>query len=524
MKINNRNDTIKLRNTVPKNIQKSEPFSEPQDRVSISSSKEKEWTVLFYLDGNSNLSRLSLGKLRDLEKSGSDENINLVAQVARPKKPLLDLISGDWSGVRRYYVTKNPDRQQLRSKEFQALDIGWRTKLFCKMAGDALKEGKERGLVSDGIIDKARFLHRAIEGSPYNSISSIISDTKDVKSDVTEELDNVPMSNPESLREFLNYPAKHYMVVLMDHGGGWTGAFTNDATASGGGIMTNPQIAEAFREAEKETGVKPDVVHMAACLMASTESAYELKDSAKYLVASEEMGTTLGFAYAPIVDKIQQDLADGKSVSARSVAKGIVEHYSDKPKAFPTKSAIDLSKMDTVKNALSDFAENLRKTDTDKELLKKLIDQAQNFSRKSYYEFYSHTRDLYSVAEQIARSKEVKDKDLKKSAKGIMSAVKQAVIANVGNVYERYEVMDTFKTTDGKEDVTLMKVYEGKFDTEGLSVYLPTSEKYVNYFVRDGQKYKELATSKETGWDEFLVEKFGSPKKEEEKTEEKKEG
>jgi len=472
--LGNTEDSVQITSNVMKGVL-------PSGLKELAKEKEKkEWTVLFYMDGYNDLEAWTANSFVDLESAGSDKNMNVVAELGRISQEELKEINkkhgrpyeptnidGDWHGVRRYYV------------------------------------------------------HRDKPGD-VNAVEQI-------NSPVLQDLGDVNMSEPKTLADFLtwgikNYPAKHYMVVLMDHGGGWTGAFTNDATASGGGIMTNPQIAEAFREAEKETGVKPDVVHMAACLMASTESAYELKDSAKYLVASEEMGTTLGFAYAPIVDKIQQDLADGKSVSARSVAKGIVEHYSDKPKAFPTKSAIDLSKMDTVKNALSDFAENLRKTDTDKELLKKLIDQAQNFSRKSYYEFYSHTRDLYSVAEQIARSKEVKDKDLKKSAKGIMSAVKQAVIANVGNVYERYEVMDTFKTTDGKEDVTLMKVYEGKFDTEGLSVYLPTSEKYVNYFVRDGQKYKELATSKETGWDEFLVEKFGSPKKEEEKTEEKKEG
>ena len=453
----------------------------PKGLENLAKEKEKkEWTMLFYMDGYNDLEAWTANSFIDLESAGSDEKTNVVAELGRISQEELKEISkkhgrpyeptnidGDWSGVRRYYV------QRDKPGDVEAVD--------------------------------------------------------QLNSPMLEDLGHVNMSESKTLADFLawgikNYPAKHYMVVLMDHGGGWTGAFTNDAAGSSGSIMTNPQIAEAFKEAEKETGVKPDVVHMAACLMASTESAYELKDSAKYLVASEEMGTTLSFEYSPIVDKIQGDLADGKKLSPRAVAKGLVEHYADKPKAFPTISAIDLSKMDNVKDSFGEFAKSLRNTDTDKELLKKLIDQSQNFSKTASYEFYSHTRDLYSVAEQIAKSRDVKDKELKKAARGVMSSVKKAVFANIGNVYERYEVGDTFKTLDGKENVTIMKVYEGKFDTEGLSVYLPTSEKYVNYFVRDGEKYKELKTSQETEWDEFLVETFGSPKKEEEaKTEEKKE-
>ena len=43
------------------------------------------------------------------------------------------------------------------------------------------------------------------------------------------------MSDATSLADFLvygmkNYPSKHTMVVLADHGGGWLGAFTSDAS------------------------------------------------------------------------------------------------------------------------------------------------------------------------------------------------------------------------------------------------------------------------------------------------------
>jgi hypothetical protein len=452
----------------------------PQGIEELAKAKEKkEWTVLFYMDGYNDLEAFTANSFLDLESAGSDKNINVVAELGRiPQDELKKInekmgrpyeptgIDGDWSGVRKYFVCRDKP-------------------------GDV------------AAVDQ-------------------------INSPILEDLGVKDMSNPDTLAEFLtwgikSYPANHYMVVLMDHGGGWTGAFTNDAGGSSGHIMSNPQIAEAFAKTEKETGVKPDVVHMAACLMASTESAYEIKNTANYLVASEEMGTTLGFKYAGIVDKIQQELADGKEITGETIAKDIVDFYSDKPGAFPTKSAIDLSKMDSVKDAMGGFAEKLRKTPTSKEVLAEVIEKSQNFSRKHYMEFYAHTRDLSSVAEQIIKSDKITDEELKASAKVVMEAVKGAVIANIANKYERYETMDTFKSKDGKEDVTLMKVSEGKFDTAGLSVYLPTNPKYVNHFVRDGKGYTDLKTSKETEWDEFLVEKFGTPKPPEPKADEVKE-
>lgn len=471
--LGNTQDSVEVTHNVMKSALPTESMKE------LSKEKEKkEWTVLMYMDGYNDLEAWTANSFLDLESVGSDGNVNVVAELGRISQEELKEINkkhgrpyeptdidGDWHGVRRYFVERD------KPGDVEAVD--------------------------------------------------------QLNSPMLEDLGDVNMSEPKTLSDFLtwgikNYPAKKYLVVLMDHGGGWTGAFTNDATGSGGAIMTNPQIAEAFDTAEKETGVKPDTVHMAACLMASTESAYELKNSAHFLVASEEMGTTLGFEYSPILDKLQQDIADGKQVTGKSIAKDIVKHYSDKPAAFATKSAVDLSKMDDVKNAVSDFADRLRKTDTSPELLAELIEDAQNFSRKFYYEFYSHTRDLYSVAEKIGKCRKVHDKPLKESAKALMKTIKKAVVANVSNTYSRQKVLSQYKSQDGKEDVTLYEVMEGKFDAKGLSVYLPTKENYVNHFVRDGETYPDLAMSKETGWDEFLVEKFGSPKEEEpSETEEK---
>jgi len=229
--------------------------------------------------------------------------------------------------------------------------------------------------------------------------------------------------------------------------------------------------------------------------MANTESAYELKNAGKYLVGSEEIAGDAPGEFAPYIDKIRQDLADGKEVTGETLAKGIVEHYSDKA-SFSTISAIDLDKMEGVKNALGDFAAKLRTTDTGKDVLAECIENALHFGQTGY-EFYSHNRDLYSVAEHILQSDKVKDEPLKESAKGMMEAIKRAVISKGFNNCMWVVTDNGLQQTDFS-------------DSNGLSVYLPTNPKYVDGYVK-GEEYKELATSKETVWDEFIVEKFGSP-------------
>ena len=67
----------------------------------------KKWTVLMYLNGNNNTQAQALSTVRLSEFVGSSKDVNILAQVSRNKK-WYDLISRDWSGARRYYITKNP--------------------------------------------------------------------------------------------------------------------------------------------------------------------------------------------------------------------------------------------------------------------------------------------------------------------------------------------------------------------------------------------------------------------------------
>lgn len=421
----------------------------------------KDWTVLMYIAGDNDLEPYAARMMQQIEdKCGTTENINVVAQLGRMEqgdlKKLYDGqgrkyeptgIDGDWGGMRRYLVT-----QQDRTEE----------------QGDKI-------------------------------LSKVIGKPTDKK-----------MSDATTLADFLvygmkNYPSKHTMVVLADHGGGWLGAFTSDASASGHSIMTPDQISSAFKIAETATGKKPEVVDMVACLMATSEVAYQMKDRAKYLLASEEIGTTASFDYGPIIAGIDEASKGGKAITPKALAKTIVHTYDENPEAFKTKSAVDLPKMAAVKETFKVLVDQLRASKIEPEAVAAAIQGAQNFgiTEEGVYPFYDQIRDLKGLADNLANAELIDDKKVRAAAKAVSLAVEASVIDNLAHDYKRYEEKGEGRTLDGKETFKDVRIYEGTYESHGLSVFAPLSEKLVKSAKM--AEYSALDFTKETGWGEYIA-------------------
>jgi hypothetical protein len=77
------------------------------------------------------------------------------------------------------------------------------------------------------------------------------------------------------------------MLIIDDHGGGWRGACEDEQNGSGN-LMTMVDMAAAIRQSLTSAGIdKFDVITFHACLMSMVEVAYELRNCANYLVASD---------------------------------------------------------------------------------------------------------------------------------------------------------------------------------------------------------------------------------------------
>ena len=166
------------------------------------------------------------------------------------------------------------------------------------------------------------------------------------------EYETVPNCTPMSkgnITEFIKKavaqaPADRYVLVLWDHGGG---------SIHGYGDSQNLSSVIDIQEAIKNSGVHFDIIGYDACLMATLDSAYSLKDYADYYVASEETEDGYGWDYK----KIMETVAANKSISSRDLAVRITEVYQERYINDPTHtlSVIDLSKIEAVKTAYENY-------------------------------------------------------------------------------------------------------------------------------------------------------------------------
>jgi hypothetical protein len=189
---------------------------------------------------------------------------------------------------------------------------------------------------------------------------------------VVAEWPEMNTSDPAVLEEFVdfgidNYPSEKVMLIVQDHGYGWRGVCQDET--NGDTLMPIDGLAGALRSVKVDNGGKGvDLVAFDACHMNTLEVAYELRDAAPYLVASQSMVPFDGLPY----DMFITELAGNPEMSAAELATRIVydyvEYYSDKwayehimrySQDFSTIAAIDLTKMGALGSAFVGFTETL---------------------------------------------------------------------------------------------------------------------------------------------------------------------
>lgn len=309
-------------------------------------------------------------------------------------------------------------------------------------------------------------------------------DPKKINSKLVKDYGQVVNSGDyKTLRDFIiyavkNYPSNHIALFLNDHGGGFTGGMSDD---SQGGSMSIPDLKKALQEAQNITGKKITIIGFDACLMGELEVAYELKNHADYLLASEENEGGSGWSYTPIlgnkvlpqaIKALQGELKNSSfkiTEDPSEFVRKVVEICSQHQDDLPTFAASDLTKIDGLKNAINQFAEAIIKT-TEKETVLEAVKTAENYGGGWFP--YSDIHDLGHLAENI--SSKTKDPELKAGADNVSAALKKVVISNESHPNQHP-------------------------NSEGLSIYAPRIQS--DY---EEKTYEELAFAKDTKWDEAL--------------------
>ena len=252
------------------------------------------WTFMVYMDGDNNLEGSAITDLNEMEIAGSTSNVNIVVQLDRV--PDHDDSNGDWTGTKRFYVTKDDDWQMINSDEVQ--DLGEVN------MGDP-----------DTLVD---FVEWAAT----------------------------------------SYPAEHYALVIWDHGGGWQ-SVANDDTDDKAGI-TMPELKTALSTIQSKTGIKFDLIGFDTCLMGQLEVDHLIAPYADIRVASEELEPGAGWDYEPTLIALTSNPTMSAEQLAKQIIDDFKNYYAAVQKDETiTLSAVDLSQIDEVVSAVDDLAQKM---------------------------------------------------------------------------------------------------------------------------------------------------------------------
>lgn len=358
----------------------------------------------------------AINDINEMELVGSDENIAIVVQVDRV--PSHDTSNGNWTTTRRYLVTYDPTYD------------------------------------------------------PSNPRSD-----RTIRSLLIGEIGEVNMGSPDTLINFIrwakaNYPAKHYALVFWDHGRGVDdtspyrlrtqllrprGVIYDDTDED---FLTTPELGYALNK------VKPiDLVAFDACLMAMIEVAYEMRNSASFMCASQSSPPNEGYRY----DLWLRELKQKPNMSPQELASVIVTKYVESVGSYTdvAESAIKLSEVEKLAGTVSKFANALIGV-ADKFKLELANARNQTSSAPDYPDF----KDLYHYAENVKAL--VDDASIRSLASDVMEQLKRTVLEN--------------KTTGRLSGFN------------GLSIYLPSPPPRTTSIG-----YANTAFAVDTQWDEWLA-------------------
>jgi Clostripain family len=380
---------------------------------------KKKWTVLIFINGANDLETYGVLNMNQLESVGSTADVNIVIQFKRIASRY-DSTNGDWSDTRRYYIDRDNSSSTLQS--------------------------------------------------------TLISQRADVD-----------MGDPDALQEFVNwgvttFPAEHYNLVLWNHGAGWRSVKTptkSPLTTRGVSyddvFRTHIDTIDLPRAIAHPEGKKWDLLSVDCSLMQMIEVLYEWRDTAEYIVGSEESPPGEGYAYDLTVGR----LVANPNLDGRTLA---IHYAEDTGTRFETlygitQSVVETAKVAPVIAALNDLGAALmaQKTAFAAEI-SLARDAAQNYE-------YAENKDLLHFLDQL--DARVNEAGIKARTAAVRAAAKAAIVRNV---------------TTGKYAP----------NSQGIAAFLPTPGRYRQIDIEQangfGQRYTLLKLAKDAPrWQEFLA-------------------
>ncbi len=395
------------------------------------------WLVMLYQNADDEVLEQDIFiDLNEAEVVGSTDTVSIVSQIDRYDGAYDG--DGDWISTKRYFVTQDDNLDSIGSEELE--DLG------------ELDSGDAATLVE--------FAKWAIA----------------------------------------TYPADNYVLILSDHGAGWTGGWNDNAPVEGSSFKMQ-DIDDALGQIIADTGIEAfELVGFDACLMGQLEVMSGIAPHARYAVGSEETEPSLGWAYASFLTALNENPA----MSGGELGQSIVDSYLNQDfritddaarSAFAggdfspesvaaelmkgsTLTAVDLSAMQDLNAAVNDLAVAL--TEVDQSAVAESRAYAQSYENIFGEDFSASFIDLGHFVDLLASN--IDDPNVAQAIEGVKSAMGAATVAE--------------------------KHGDERPGSSGFTIYFPNSELYGVTFSPDNNiQYSSFVGrfAAASLWDDFLT-------------------
>ena len=246
-------------------------------------------TIIWYGTGGHNVDGYILENFRTFykAKAGNFKHVNVVAQYKTSYDPL------EYNGKTDDQLAQEAN-QKLAGMTEEQIEAEQYTDYF--LLCHPLKGATYRFTLDPTKTLRQQFL----ETEPYGEL-------------------NADFTCPDSLTNFINwaaahYPAKKYILMMADHGGGYRPheeiappAARKRALIYDDGYNHKCFSGKSFASAVRNADVRPEGIVLYLCLMNNLEFLYEVKDVTDYIVSSTYVMWASGGAFEALVDNLAKE-------------------------------------------------------------------------------------------------------------------------------------------------------------------------------------------------------------------------
>ncbi|MEZ7891232.1 MAG: clostripain-related cysteine peptidase [Candidatus Wallbacteria bacterium] len=426
---------------------------------------EKEWTVLCFINGDNNLELASLLGVNIMERVGSTENMNVVVQIDRIARNQFaegedggdSMLDGSWSTCRRYFIQKD---------------------------------------------------NRPFE---LNSI-------------LLEKMGEVDMGAYQNFIDFCAYgvkhfPAKHYVVLISNHGSefGIGGISFDDQS---GNHMDTIQVGKSLAEIREIMKAQNgsdliDLMVFDCCLLSKIEVLKEIADYVKCVFACENVQINW-YAYDDFLRYLDKNPAAAGDELAKVYHKCYVDFMRNwarqrgqSDKMVLTASAFDLTKFKDFDEAFKRFSAVLNNfADNNIEAVNSVLTTTMPLSEVTVFDLISFVKNIKQIA---ANDPE-------------MNSACDALLKSYGAPVNKVNTKEFNIAAYPETSFVLQEAHNYKEETaHGLSIGIFTKPTWLNIAKAKPEwglneasvakflekfkagNYTELKLSADSDWDDFMI-------------------